>query len=27
MRDGEVIESATEHDIALVFTRERHFKH
>lgn len=27
MRDSEVIESASEHDVALVFTRERHFKH
>ncbi|MFV1970259.1 MAG: bifunctional phosphoribosylaminoimidazolecarboxamide formyltransferase/IMP cyclohydrolase [Acidimicrobiia bacterium] len=27
MRDDEVIESAREHDVALVFTRERHFKH
>jgi phosphoribosylaminoimidazolecarboxamide formyltransferase/IMP cyclohydrolase len=27
MRDSEVIESATEHDVALVFTGERHFKH
>jgi phosphoribosylaminoimidazolecarboxamide formyltransferase/IMP cyclohydrolase len=27
MRDDEVIESANEHDVALVFTGERHFKH
>ena len=27
MRDEEIIESANEHNIALVFTRERHFKH
>jgi phosphoribosylaminoimidazolecarboxamide formyltransferase/IMP cyclohydrolase len=27
MRDSEVIESASEHDVALVFTGERHFKH
>jgi phosphoribosylaminoimidazolecarboxamide formyltransferase/IMP cyclohydrolase len=27
MRDSEVIESATEHKVALVFTGERHFKH
>ncbi len=27
MRDEEVIESAQEHDVALVFTGERHFKH
>jgi len=27
MRDDEVIESAIEHDVALVFTRERHFRH
>ncbi|MEN8041263.1 MAG: bifunctional phosphoribosylaminoimidazolecarboxamide formyltransferase/IMP cyclohydrolase, partial [Actinomycetota bacterium] len=27
MRDDEVIESATEHDVALVFTGERHFRH
>jgi phosphoribosylaminoimidazolecarboxamide formyltransferase/IMP cyclohydrolase len=27
MRDGEVIESANEHDVALVFTGERHFRH
>jgi phosphoribosylaminoimidazolecarboxamide formyltransferase/IMP cyclohydrolase len=27
MRDSEVIESADEHDVALVFTGERHFKH
>jgi phosphoribosylaminoimidazolecarboxamide formyltransferase/IMP cyclohydrolase len=27
MRDEEVIESASEHDVALVFTGERHFKH
>ena len=26
-RDDEVIESANEHDVALVFTRERHFRH
>jgi phosphoribosylaminoimidazolecarboxamide formyltransferase/IMP cyclohydrolase len=27
MRDDEVIASANEHDVALVFTGERHFKH
>lgn len=27
MRDDEVIESATEHDVALVFTGRRHFRH
>jgi phosphoribosylaminoimidazolecarboxamide formyltransferase/IMP cyclohydrolase len=27
MRDMEVIESASENDVALVFTGERHFKH
>jgi phosphoribosylaminoimidazolecarboxamide formyltransferase/IMP cyclohydrolase len=27
MRDAEVVESATEHDIALMFTGQRHFKH
>ncbi len=27
MRDDEVVESATDHDVALVFTGERHFKH
>ncbi|MEE8457926.1 MAG: bifunctional phosphoribosylaminoimidazolecarboxamide formyltransferase/IMP cyclohydrolase PurH, partial [Acidimicrobiia bacterium] len=27
MRDEEIIESANEHHVALVFTRERHFKH
>jgi phosphoribosylaminoimidazolecarboxamide formyltransferase/IMP cyclohydrolase len=27
MRDDEVVESATEHDVALIFTGERHFKH
>ncbi len=27
MRDSEVIESASEHDVALVFAGERHFKH
>jgi phosphoribosylaminoimidazolecarboxamide formyltransferase/IMP cyclohydrolase len=27
VRDDEVIESAEEHGVALVFTRERHFKH
>jgi len=27
MRDDEVIESAIEHDIALMFTGERHFRH
>lgn len=27
MRDDEVIQSAKEHDMALVFTGERHFKH
>ena len=27
MRDSEVIESATEHNVALVFTGERHFRH
>ncbi|GMQ92553.1 MAG: bifunctional phosphoribosylaminoimidazolecarboxamide formyltransferase/IMP cyclohydrolase [Acidimicrobiia bacterium] len=27
MRDDEVIESANEHDVALVFTHERHFRH
>ncbi|GMR02681.1 MAG: bifunctional phosphoribosylaminoimidazolecarboxamide formyltransferase/IMP cyclohydrolase [Acidimicrobiia bacterium] len=26
-RDNEVIESATEHDVALLFTGERHFRH
>src|SRR5690606_28481577 len=27
MRDGEVIEAADEHDIAMVFTGMRHFRH
>ncbi len=27
IRDDEVIQSATEHDVALVFTTERHFRH
>jgi len=27
MRDGEVIEAANEHDIAMVFTGMRHFRH
>ena len=27
MRDGEVIEAALEHDMALMFTGERHFRH
>jgi phosphoribosylaminoimidazolecarboxamide formyltransferase/IMP cyclohydrolase len=27
MRDAEVVESATEHDVALMFTGQRHFKH
>ncbi len=27
MRDDEVVESATEHDVALMFTGRRHFKH
>jgi len=27
MRDDEVIESASDNDVALVFTNERHFKH
>jgi len=27
VRDGEIIESANEHDVALLFTGERHFKH
>jgi len=27
MRDDEVIEAANEHDIAMVFTGMRHFKH
>ena len=27
MRDDEIIESATEHDVALMFTGERHFRH
>jgi len=27
MRDDEVVESATEHDVALMFTGQRHFKH
>ena len=27
IRDDEVIASAAEHDIALVFTGERHFRH
>ncbi len=27
MRDQEVIDSAREHDVALLFTRERHFRH
>ncbi len=27
MRDEEIIESANEHRVALVFTRERHFRH
>jgi phosphoribosylaminoimidazolecarboxamide formyltransferase/IMP cyclohydrolase len=27
MRDDEVVESATEHDVALLFTGQRHFKH
>ena len=27
IRDEEVIQSATDHDVALVFTSERHFKH
>jgi phosphoribosylaminoimidazolecarboxamide formyltransferase/IMP cyclohydrolase len=27
MRDDEVAESATEHDVALMFTGQRHFKH
>ncbi len=27
MRDGEIVESANQHGIALVFTGERHFKH
>jgi phosphoribosylaminoimidazolecarboxamide formyltransferase/IMP cyclohydrolase len=26
-RDGEVIEAANEHDIAMVMTGERHFRH
>jgi len=27
MRDNEVIEAADEHDIAMVFTGMRHFRH
>jgi phosphoribosylaminoimidazolecarboxamide formyltransferase/IMP cyclohydrolase len=27
VRDDEVVESATEHDVALMFTGQRHFKH
>jgi len=27
MRDGEVIEAADEHDMAMVFTGIRHFRH
>jgi phosphoribosylaminoimidazolecarboxamide formyltransferase/IMP cyclohydrolase len=27
VRDDEVIESATEHGVALMFTGERHFRH
>jgi phosphoribosylaminoimidazolecarboxamide formyltransferase/IMP cyclohydrolase len=27
VRDGEVIEAADEHGIAMVFTGERHFRH
>jgi len=27
MRDDEVIRAADEHGIAMVFTRERHFRH
>jgi phosphoribosylaminoimidazolecarboxamide formyltransferase/IMP cyclohydrolase len=27
MRDDDVIESATEHGVALMFTGERHFRH
>ncbi|MCZ7532172.1 MAG: bifunctional phosphoribosylaminoimidazolecarboxamide formyltransferase/IMP cyclohydrolase [Acidimicrobiia bacterium] len=27
VRDDEIIESATEHDVALLFTGQRHFKH
>ncbi len=27
VRDGEVIDAASEHDVALLFTGERHFKH
>ncbi|KAA3636295.1 MAG: bifunctional phosphoribosylaminoimidazolecarboxamide formyltransferase/IMP cyclohydrolase PurH [Armatimonadetes bacterium] len=27
VRDGEVTEAATEHDVALLFTGQRHFKH
>lgn len=27
MRDDEVVESATEHDVALLFTGQRHFRH
>ena len=27
MRDAEVIEAADEHDVAMVFTGVRHFRH
>ncbi len=27
IRDREVIDAANEHDIALVFTKKRHFRH
>jgi phosphoribosylaminoimidazolecarboxamide formyltransferase/IMP cyclohydrolase len=27
VRDDEVIAAANEHDIAMVFTNERHFRH
>jgi phosphoribosylaminoimidazolecarboxamide formyltransferase/IMP cyclohydrolase len=27
IRDDEVIEAADEHDVAIVFTHRRHFKH
>jgi len=27
VRDDEVVESATEHDVALIFTGQRHFRH